>query len=158
MSDDGYTLRRATNADAPAVRELVFSVLREYGLSPDPQGTDVDLADLERSYLAGGGSFDIMLDPAGSVVGSVGVWRIDAQRCEIRKMYLHASHRGRGLGRLLLERAIEQARQGGFKRIELETAGVLREAIGLYRSRGFKPFVPDHLAARCDQAYFLELT
>lgn len=137
------------------MRRLVFSVLRDYGLAPDPAGTDRDLGDLASSY--GGGSFDVMVNGAGEIIGSVGVYRLDDRRCEIRKMYLNPAHRGRGLGRRLLEHALDQARRLGFRRVELETAGVLKEAIGLYVAYGFERFTPEHMAARCDQAYFLEL-
>jgi putative acetyltransferase len=72
-------------------------------------------------------------------------------------MYLHPDARGRGLGKLLLERALGQARALGFRRVELETAGVLEAAIALYRRYGFEPFDKPHVAARCDQAFALEL-
>ncbi len=45
----------------------------------------------------------------------------------------------------------------GFKTMTLETATVLKEAIALYRSYGFKPYESTHLCWRCDQAYALEL-
>jgi len=72
-------------------------------------------------------------------------------------MYLHKAYRGRGLGRLLMEDALSQARQLGFTKIVLETASVLKEAVALYKSYGFVEYVPDHLSTRCDQAYTLEL-
>jgi len=76
---------------------------------------------------------------------------------EIRKMYFVPQVRGRGHGRRLLEDLIEGARQRGCERVVLETASVLKEAIALYRSFGFKPFAREHLACRCDQAMALEL-
>ena len=42
--------------------------------TPDPGGTDADLADVEASYLRAGGSFDVLTDPAGAVVGTVGLF------------------------------------------------------------------------------------
>jgi putative acetyltransferase len=72
-------------------------------------------------------------------------------------MYLHKVHRGKGLGKFLLEDALSKARQLGFEKMILETASVLKEAIALYKSYGFKEFMPDHLSSRCDQAYRLEL-
>ena len=39
----------------------------------------------------------------------------------------------------------------------LETASVLTEAIALYMRFGFRPYTPKNLAARCDQAYELDL-
>jgi GNAT superfamily N-acetyltransferase len=61
--------------------------------------------------------------------------------------YLAPAHRGRGLGKRLVRRALDRARQLGFRRVELETTGVFRVAIGLYESFGFRPSVPDHMSA-----------
>jgi putative acetyltransferase len=158
--DGAFDLRPARNADGEAVRSLVFAVLREHGLSPDPTATDADLYDIESSYLHPGGSFDLLLDAAGQVAGTVGLVPMGEGRCELRKMYLAPAHRGRGLGKRLLRHALERARQLGFHRVELETVGVLRAAIGLYESFGFRPFTPDHMSAgpaRADRSYFLEL-
>ena len=150
-------LRPATNRDGDAVTQLVFSVLAEYGLRPDPSATDADLADIEAHYQAHGGAFDVLED-AGQIIGSVGLHRIDEQTCELRKMYLYRNARGRGLGRRLLDHALQRARALGFKRVTLETASVLTEAIALYTRYGFRPYKPDHpVAAQCDQAYVLEL-
>ena len=150
-------IRAAGNADEPAVRALVFGVLRDYGLNPDPAATDRDLDDIECSYRSHGGGFDVMTTPDGTIIGTVGLMPLGDGRCELRKMYLAPAHRGRGLGRRLLMHALDRARALGFRRVELETAAVLTEAIALYRSFGFAPFTPDHLAPRCDQAYFLDL-
>jgi len=153
----GPRLRRATNADCKPVRTLVFTVLGEYGLKPDPDGTDADLNDIERSYVARGGTFCVLEEEDGLLVGAYGLYPVEGRTCELRKMYLGRTHRGRGLGRLLLEDALACARELGFATVTLETASVLKEAITLYRRYGFVPCPSDHLAARCDQAYTLEL-
>ena len=151
-------LRSATNQDRQAIEALVFGVLAEYGLKPDPGGTDSDLQDIERSYLASGGLFDVLTDGAGEVVGSVGLFPLSDSVCELRKMYLAAAVRGQGLGRRLLDHALRRARELGFARVVLETASVLREAVALYERYGFRRYEPGHLAARCDAAYYLDLT
>jgi len=150
-------LRRATNLDREKISALVFEVLREYGLSPDPCRTDADLADIASHYHGRGGIFDVLETTDGAVVGSVGLYPIDRSTCELRKMYLHSSFRGKGLGRHLLEHALERVKELGFSRVTLETASVLKEAIALYQSYGFRPYTPDHLAGRCDQAHYLDL-
>jgi len=158
--EEAFEFRPATNADAAAVRDLVFGVLREFGLRPDPAAADADLYDLEGSYARAGGSFDLLVDAAGAVAGTVGLVPSGGGCCQLRKMYLAQAHRGRGLGKRLVRHALDRARQLGFGRVELETAGVLRAAIVLYESFGFRPFVLDHLSAGpggADRAYFLEL-
>jgi len=151
-------LRRASNKDREAITGLVYGVLKEYGLKPDPAATDADLTDIEQSYFARGGAFFVLEDKRGSIIGAYGLYPLQDRTCELRKMYLHKDYRGKGLGKLLLDSALAQARELGFTRVTLETASVLKEAIALYESYGFVEYTPDHMSERCDQAYVLELT
>ncbi len=150
-------LRPANNKDCEKVTELVYSVLKEYNLKPDPVATDADIKDIEHSYFERGGTFRVLEEKDGSVIGAYGLYPVDRQTCELRKMYLYNSYRGKGLGKLLLEDALSKARQIGFKKMTLETASVLKEAISLYKSYGFVEYQPEHLSSRCDQAFILEL-
>ncbi|MCX5645385.1 MAG: GNAT family N-acetyltransferase [Phycisphaerae bacterium] len=158
MSEMWPRLRPATNTDCEPVSNLVFTVLGEYGLKPDPGCTDADLKDIEKSYLKRGGVFYVLEEEDGSIIGSYGLYPMQPGTCELRKMYLHRDYRGKGHGRHMLENALAEAKQLGFKRITLETASVLKEALRLYESYGFQPYRPDHLSCRCDQAYALDLT
>lgn len=153
-----YSIRDAAAGDEPAVQSVVFAVLGEYGLTPDPDATDADLTDLQSHYSARGGLFLVVTDAAGRIVGCGGLLPEDAQTAEIRKMYLLPAARGHGLGGALLRRLIARARQMGCQRVHLETAAPLKQAIALYKRFGFeRQPVPAHLAARCDQSYALDL-
>jgi putative acetyltransferase len=151
-----YNIRKATNADGPAISDLVFCILRDYGLEPDPDATDADLKDIEGSYFRSGGSFYVF-ENDGEIIGSAGLYPVSDDTAELRKMYLHARCRGRGIGKLLLDKLVADARQSGFSKVTLETASVLKEAIQLYKQYGFKEYNPGHLCSRCDQAYHLEI-
>ena len=153
----GFTVRGASPEDAPAVREIVRSVLDEYGLPPDPGGIDRDLEDLQAFYFARGGGFLVAVDDGANVVGSCGVVPIEGTTWELRKMYLRADARGQGLGRQLLAHALEFVRGHGGKRVELETASVLVEAIGLYTKAGFTQLPRSPGAKRCDKVFALDL-
>jgi putative acetyltransferase len=150
-------LREAANSDADMVRELVFTILTDYGLKPDPATTDSDLADIEGSYFSRGGAFYVYEDSEGAVVGSTGLYPMEEKTCELRKMYLHPEMRGLGLGKKLLEFSLDEARNRGFRRVVLETASVLQEAVQLYRDYGFREYEPPHISCRCDQAFYLDL-
>jgi putative acetyltransferase len=150
------TIRSATNADCERVQNLVFGVLQEYGLEPDLDGTDRDIADLEANYLNRGGIFDLIEDADGNLLGTVGLYPMSAKTVELRKMYFSKQLRGRGIGQKTLRRMIEISREKGFRKIYLETARVLKEAVHLYEKFGFQPTAEKH-TPRCDQAYFLNL-
>lgn len=157
MSDlNKISFRAATNADCANVQNLVFDVLREYGLTPCLSTTDQDIADIETAYLKRGGAFELLEDENGKLLGTVGLYPINAEKIELRKMYFAKELRGKGLGRKTLRRMIETARRAGYKQIYLETASVLKEAVGLYQSFGFQATSETH-TPRCDQAYFLNL-
>ncbi len=147
---ESFLLREATNADADQVRELVFRVLSEYGLRGDPRGADADLEDLESNYSRAGGWFGVLVNSEGRILASVGLRRVDAATAELRKMYMEGQFRGRGLGRSLLERALTEARVRGFRKVTLETATVLREAVSLYERHGFRRLPENPNTCRCD--------
>ena len=154
---EGYAIRPARERDSAAVRAIVARVLAEYALECSPGDTDRDLADVRASYFDRGGMFDVVVAPDGAVTGCCGVYPVDDATCELRKMYLLQDARGKGLGSRLLRRALAFARGSGFRRVELETASVLKEALALYARAGFKPIERTHLASRCDQAFALDL-
>jgi putative acetyltransferase len=151
------TFRSATNADGEKIKNIVYSVLREYGLTPEPEGTDVDLEDIDKNYLRRGGVFEVLEDARGNMLGTVGLYPMDPETIELRKMYFLPELRGHGLGKKALTRMIERARELGFKRIILETHSALEEAIGLYKSFGFAESCEGKHSARCDQTFSLEL-
>jgi putative acetyltransferase len=149
-------IRAANNADSEAVKLVVFSVLKEYGLSPDSSSTDKDLENIEENYFAQGGYFGVV-EIDNSIVATVGLHMVDENTCELRKMYSLPSQRGKGLGKSIIAFALSKAKELGYNRVILETASPLKEAIGLYKKYGFKEFNPEHLSARCDQAFELFL-
>jgi putative acetyltransferase len=153
--ENDLILREASNDDVEKIKTLVFDVLREYGLEPDPYDTDSDLNNIEASYFKRGGLFEIIVDKENEVWGCVGIYPVDLHTCELRKMYFAPSIRGKGFGRKLLERTVKQAKYFGFTQIKLETASVLKAAISLYESYGFHPSDSDIHASRSDKAYYL---
>lgn len=150
-------LRLADNEDCREITQLVYGVLKEYALEADPTSTDADLKDIESFYFKQGGAFIVLEEKDGSIIGAYGLYPVEEHLCELRKMYLHKSYRGRGLGKLLLEDAVSRAEKSGFRKVILETASVLKEAIALYKRYGFTEYQPDHLSDRCDQAYWLNI-
>ena len=69
-----FNLRSATDEDRAAIENLVFGVLAEYGLAPDPESTDADIHDIHGEYFAKGGSFAVLVNESGHVVGLVGLY------------------------------------------------------------------------------------
>src|SRR4051812_1019081 len=80
-SFDDIHMRPATNRDAERVTALVSDVLAEFGLRIDPTETDADLRDIEKNYIEAGGTFELIEDERGNLLGTVGLYRLDAETC-----------------------------------------------------------------------------
>lgn len=148
-----FTVRRATDADSGAVRDLVQSVCSEFGIS---QGSE-DLEAVASYYEANGGWFEV-LEQDNQLVGTIGMLPLSDGTIELRKMYFRPAVRGHGMGKALLARNIGQAQRAGFDFVDLETATVLETAISLYRRFGFNRVERSvGCSSGCDQAWQLSL-
>ena len=153
-----YILRPAGNGDVPAIKNIIFSVLKEYNLKPDEDGKDRDLNDVEQNYFKNNGYFGVAIDVSSDqIVGTFGLSPLSKEVCELRKMYLLKPARGKGLGKFILANAIRIAKEKQYSKIILETISPLKEAISLYKKFGFKEIMPAVINDRVDQAYELKL-
>jgi GNAT superfamily N-acetyltransferase len=92
---------------------------------------------------------DFMLDPNpgrsrvwltrkdGAVIGSVFICELPGDVAQLRLLFVDASVRGLGLGRWLVEEAVQYCREAGFKSICLWTVEGLDRAKSVYTSLGF---------------------
>lgn len=145
-------IRPWQQADGPACQQLIVSVLKEYGLTPDLEGVDADMLNVDQHYRQAGGEFFVVYR-GNELLGTAGFVGLDGRRCELRKMYLAPSARGLGLGRHLLQLIMTQAKAAGYLQMQLETASVLKEAIRLYEQNGFTPSCQALHTDRCDRVY-----
>jgi putative acetyltransferase len=122
----------------------------------DPRDADAEALvaaltdELSRLYREdGSGNFrpdDVLGPRSGFVVGRIGgrpvacgAYRpMGPEVAEIKRMYVAADFRGRGLGRCILEHLEARARRDGYATVRLETGILQPEAIGLYESAGYR--------------------
>ena len=106
---------------------------------PEPGATHfrLDPADVSESS----GAF-LVAFLAGEPVGCGAVRRLDAETAEIKRMYVRASLRGRGIARRILDELESHARRLGFRRIVLETGDRQQHALALYARAGFARIAP----------------
>ena len=75
--------------------------------------------------------------------GCAGFRRYDAQRAEIKRVFIRGEYRGRGLSRELLARLEQAAKEQGYSYLLLETGEELVPAMALYRAAGFE-IIPNY--------------
>jgi N-acetylglutamate synthase and related acetyltransferases len=135
-------VRPITAADNPLIAQVIRDVSAEFGLTADKGYTvsDPNLDRLFELYSEAHSAYWIV-EHDGVVVGGGGVAPLACSApdiCELQKMYFLPQVRGFGLARGLALRAMDYARQQGFRRCYLETTGSLTRAIKLYESLGFE--------------------
>ncbi|NVB76957.1 MAG: GNAT family N-acetyltransferase [Kofleriaceae bacterium] len=146
-------VRPVERADVPAVVELVRDVLAEFGLEfGKGSPTDAQLLELPDAYAARGGAFWIATVD-GRLAGTCGVFPVAPEVYELRKMYLLPSTRGLGLGKRLLDVAVEWTSARGGTHLVLDTIDAMARAIAFYEANGFVRDDAQIRGARCTRGY-----
>lgn len=78
----------------------------------------------------------------GGAVGCVALKALDPSRAELVRLYVEPLHRRGGVGRALMEAAIDVARAAGRHTVMLHTLERWTAATALYRRLGFGPAEP----------------
>lgn len=73
----------------------------------------------------------------GEAAGCIGLKKIDEQNCEMKRLYVRPQFRGKNLGKLLVEKIINDAKEIGYSHMVLDTLPFLEKAIHMYEKLGF---------------------
>lgn len=152
-----FTLRPPKAGEEKLLHSLITEVLAGYNLPYTQSSDDNDFDDLQAAYADPRECFLVAEDETGRIYGCGGLKRISAQEAEVRKLYLHADARGKGLGKRILQCLIDFARASGYRLITLETSSKLPEALRLYDYFGFQQFHHVNEEIQCDLRYELTL-
>jgi ribosomal protein S18 acetylase RimI-like enzyme len=131
-------VRLAGDADAEAAGRLLHDFNSEYG---DPTPGPRALADRLRRLIPAG-EVTVLLAGAAEPQG-LAVLRFrpalfsESLDCYLEELYVAPASRGQGLGRALMEAAMDLARREGAERMELGTSEDDRAARALYERLGF---------------------
>ena len=147
-------------ATLPEHIEQARSLFLEYGSSLGFslcfQSFDEELKGLPGAYGPPSGRL-LLARSSGHAAGCTALRKLEAGICEMKRLYVRPADRGRGLGRLLVERIIAEARTIGYERMRLDTIqSAMRDAIALYRQMGFEEIAP-YSAIPIEDALWMEL-
>jgi ribosomal protein S18 acetylase RimI-like enzyme len=141
------TTRAATPADVDAIAGLVNRAYSMYLTRMDREP-----APMKDDYaaLVSEGRVSVAVD--GEIVGAIVNWIVDADMY-IDNIAVDPAAHGRGVGNLLLELAVDEARRAGCDRVWLYTNAVMTENVGYYERRGFTQY-DRRIDAGYDRIYF----
>jgi ribosomal protein S18 acetylase RimI-like enzyme len=119
------------------------------------QGFEEELATLPGGYAPPHGRL-LLAFWNEALAGCVALRQLEPGVCEMKRLYVRESFRSAGLGRILAQRIIDEARQSGYQRMRLDSLPSMVAALGLYRRLGFRE-IPPYRTNPVPGAIFLEL-
>ncbi|MGB7265021.1 MAG: GNAT family N-acetyltransferase [Terracidiphilus sp.] len=149
MGETAIPSREIHPVEGEAALATMRVLLQEYwdsfGFTPCFQNFGDELAGLPGVYVPPEGRL-ALATIQGEPAGCVALRRVDAERAEVKRLYVRPDFRGYGLGRALLQWVMAEARAAGYQEIVGDTMPVMRDALALYDSVGFERGQPysDH--------------
>jgi len=115
--------------------------------------TGADLDDIQSVYMEFPGNHFWVAESEGQIVGMVAVQHYDEGVGEIRRLRVANSHRRRGIGSALLERALSFCQEKEYYKITLDTFMDREPAIRLFEKFRFRHDHTRNLSGK-DLLYF----
>ncbi|RZK58658.1 MAG: GNAT family N-acetyltransferase [Pedobacter sp.] len=135
------TIRPIQKNDDAELGKLIKTVLTEFkankpGTAFFDESTDhlsIVFEDPKSAYW--------VLELDGKIIGGGGVFPtsgLPAATCELVKLYLYPEARGKGLGKALMDKCFESAKELGYENMYLESMPELNQAVSMYERLGFE--------------------
>lgn len=136
---DTIMIRHAESDDDIETARAIF---REYeswlGLDLCFQGFENELKNLPGKYAIPDGRL-YLAEVDGEIAGCIALRRLEPTICEMKRLFVRESFRGMQIGKLLIDRLINEARQIGYDFMRLDTyPPKMGIAVRLYESYGFR--------------------
>jgi putative acetyltransferase len=154
----GWLLRPYSQAHEAEVRDLLLRCLREITVPSAQVEAEIeayiaralagDYRDIAAHYRPGRGrGFWLALSPGGELMGTFALQPAGQDVVELRRMYVGAGFRRRGLARAMLARAEALCIAWEVRTLFLTTSSLNQAAMALYRNAGFsqRDYVPPGL-------------
>ena len=133
-------IRLIEPADNAALAIIIRNALSEFNANkPGTVYFDESTDHLHELFKTGNGIYQVALMD-NEIVGGGGIFPtagLDADTCELVKMYLAPIARGKGLGKMLMQECLNTAHEAGYKKVYLETMPELVIAVPMYEKFGF---------------------
>lgn len=152
MSDNKFQIFETAH-DVPDVEKLLIASEAYANSLYPPEGVFM----LEQDEINNENvHFFVIRDAANIAVACGAIVLLDEYQGEVKRMFVDADARGKGLGKMLLEKLEEKAVEFNLHYIRLETGPLQPEAINLYKKFGYYEIGPFGNYKKNDMSVFME--
>jgi len=134
-------IRTIALQDNEAIAKVIRAALTEFGANkPGTVFYDTTTDHLFELFQIPGAIYYIA-ELNSKLVGGAGIYPtkgLPDKTCELVKLYLHKDARGIGLGKQLLLKSMQWAKENGYEQVYLESMPELSKAVSIYENVGFK--------------------
>lgn len=137
----GTTIRTIQPADNKTLAFIIRNTLAEFGANHPGTVYYDPTTDTLFELFQKKGSIYYVAELNGVIIGGAGLYPSDglpADTAELVKMYLLPEARGLGLGKLLIEKVLQFAKETGYQKVYIETMPELKKAMKVYEKFGFR--------------------
>ena len=155
MTDSIDLVQVGSQEQVAVVRELFREYADAIGVDLEYQGFTAELEALPSPYTPPYGTL-LIAKINGDTAGCVALRRLNDETGEMKRLYVRPAFRSWGLGKYLIEAAIQAARRAGYTALRLDTLPSMAAAQGLYRKLGFTE-IPAYSSGYLPGTRFYEL-
>lgn len=137
-----YSIRKIEERDNASVARMIRQVFEEHQAPTKGTVYSDPATDSLFEVFQKDKSVYFVAEEDGRILGGCGIYPtagLPEGYAELVKYYLSADARGRGIGRELMERSTEAARDMGYTKLYLESLPVFAKAVSIYEKQGFRP-------------------
>jgi ribosomal protein S18 acetylase RimI-like enzyme len=156
LDNDIHIIRAITPEHISTVSHLLKEYAAWLAIDLSFQNFAEELAHLPGEYAPPGGCL-LLAIRNNSPVGCAALRRLENNIAEMKRLYVRAEFRHQGIGRLLSERIIGEARSIGYRSIKLDTLESMPAARQLYRALGFYEIAPYYINPY-DNVMYMEIS
>ncbi|OQY04027.1 MAG: GNAT family N-acetyltransferase [Bacteroidetes bacterium 4572_117] len=137
---NNIVIKKIEFSDNQELAIVVRKVLTEFGGNrPNTAYFDYDTDHMFEAYQ-GKNEVYFVAKVDGELVGGSGIKILagnSGEICELQKLYINSNIRGLGIGKILVQKCLDFAKEAGYKKCYLETFPNMDAAINLYKKFGF---------------------
>lgn len=116
--------------------EWFFALVPGSQTDPTFRGWEDELETIPGQFVPPAGRF-LLAELDGQVAGCIVLKPVSTDTCELKRLFVHPSYRGKAVGQALVNAFLVEARASGYKHAVLDSHVSMTGAHAIYRQMGF---------------------